>query len=167
MVVELKNRELDFEYDERSLLSCLIFSEIKKDRLKEVCDCLEPKMFLSRNERAIFTNIKAMVDNNDDVLAGTKAFLHKLKLLTEIELDDELYIDMLETYWTPSPTANNWAKKVQDRYFAERYKAASSREEFEEVIEEEQKYSISHDLNSISENSEDVLKVYVGLFSVP
>lgn len=160
MVVELKNRELDFEYDERSLLSCLIFSEIKKDRLKEVCDCLEPKMFFSRNERAIFTNIKHMVDNNDDVLAGTKAFVHKLKLLTEIELDDELYIDMLETYWTPSPTANNWAKKVQDRYFTERYKSASSREEFEEVIEEEQKYSISHDLNSISENSEDVLKVY-------
>ena len=160
MVVELKNRELDFEYDERSLLSCLIFSEIKKDRLKEVCDCLEPKMFFSRNERAIFTNIKSMVDNNDDVLAGTKAFVHKLKLLTEIELNDELYIDMLETYWTPSPTANNWARKVQDRYFTERYKSASSREEFEEVIEEEQKYSISHDLNSISENSEDVLKVY-------
>lgn len=158
--MELTNSELDFEYDERSLLSCLLFSEIKKDRLKEVCDCLEPRMFLSRCEKAIYTNIKSMVDKNDDVLAGSKAFVHKLKLLTEIELDDDMYIDRLETYWTPSGTINNWVKRVQDRYFTERFKKASSREEFEEVIEEQQKYSITQDLNSISENSEDVLKVY-------
>ena len=71
-----------------------------------------------------------------------------------------MYIERLETYWTPSGTINNWIKRVQDRYFTERFKKASSREEFEEVIEEQQKYSITQDLNSISENSEDVLKVY-------
>lgn len=160
MVVELKNQELDFEFDEKSLLSCILFSDIKKEKLKEVCDCLEPDMFASKNQKAIFTNIKTMVDNNDDVLAGSKAFIHKIKLLTEIEVGDELYIDDLQSYWTPSPVLNNWVKKVQERYFSERFKKASSREEFEEVIEEQQKYSITHDLNSISENSEDVLKVY-------
>ena len=70
------------------------------------------------------------------------------------------YLSDIEHYWMPKSSINTWVKKIQNRYFSNRFKEASNEKEFEEVISEKQKYSIEVRMTDVSDDACDAITMY-------
>ncbi|MCQ2184945.1 MAG: hypothetical protein MJY62_06010 [Bacteroidales bacterium] len=154
--------EEDYSFDEKTLISILLSTDgLDEIVIEKIFNHLPDKMLLDRNSKAVYRLVKELFNSDDRELIGTKHFAHKVSQMAVMELSDsDSYFYDLEDYWIPKDTVWNWVKKIQNRYFSNRFKEASNEQEFEEVIKEKQRYSAEVRMASISDDASDAIEMY-------
>lgn len=148
--------------DERTILAILLYAEsIKYDKYKDTFNRLPARMFSDIRMRQVYEIIQEEANGGNKFLVGTDRFREiiysKIEDVNPLILPD-LYA--LETYWFPAPTLNNFISKVQERYYISTIKEAKDIDTIQELINERNMLSISDDMSSISEDSQDALSIY-------
>lgn len=151
----------DYNYDEKTFIATLLSESMSEVNMAKCFKYLPDYMIIGHASKIIYGIAKDLYNSEDRVLIGTTHFQHKVEQIAflECETADEYFAD-LDIYWSPSVTIFNWLKKIQDRYFTEKFKEATSQEEFEKIIEEKQKYSIEQEMSDLSEDGAEALDEY-------
>lgn len=158
--------EEDYTYNESTVMSCLVFSTNQDESVyKKIFRYLPEKMLFSRHAKEVYKIVKYLCSTEDAGLFGTKHFSDKVRQISAIEYSGlEDYVDSLKyDYYSDSVTVNFWIKKIQKKYFEERFKEAKSQEEFEDIIREKAEYSIETEMVNISDDVSFVLDNYTKL----
>lgn len=154
--------KFDFKYNEMCLLSILLFAEIKKDTLFYTFSKIKDEMFRDDLNRHVYMALQDMVSGEDISLVGTKHFARRIaSYMPEIDSFDfnQLLIE-IESHFSASSTLNYFIKKIQQNYFAIKYKEASSKIEFQEILRLENDVALESGLVNIADNAEDVIDEY-------
>ena len=152
----------DFSFDEKTLMSILLCSEgIDEVTVEKVFNHVPDKMLLDRHSKGVYSVIKELYHADDRELLGSHHFLHKVMQMASMEVyEGDTYLSDIEHYWMPPATVNTWVKKIQKRYFDNRFKDACNEEEFEDVISEKQRYSIEVRMTDISDDACKAITLY-------
>lgn len=152
----------DFSFDEKTLLSILLCSEgLDEVVVEKVFNHIPDKMLVDRQSKGVYSVIKELYASDDRELLGSHHFLHKVMQMASMEVyEGDVYLSDIEHYWMPPATVNTWVKKIQKRYFDNRFKDASNEEEFEDVISEKQRYSVEVRMADISDDACKAISLY-------
>lgn len=134
-----KENECDETIQEKCLLALMLYNEdITKDTYTYIIDHVLVKMFFNKSCRTIYEIISNTYDTVEEGLLGTDLYRTKVTELYDVESEfkDIYAITELEEYWYPKTTYKHWIRKVQNTYYEEAIKEASSEEVFKEIIEE-------------------------------
>lgn len=157
-----KEMEDSYTYNENTVISGLLFCENNDTSVyKNVFRYMPEKMLFNFKAKEVYKIIKYLCETEDAELFGTQHFTNKVKMIASIEykgLDE--YIETLMDYWCASGTLNFWIKKVQKFYFEQRFKEASTEEEFKQIMQEKGEYAIENDMVSMSDDVDFVLNNY-------
>ena len=152
----------DYTYNENTVISSLLYCEAKdKSIYKNVFRYMPEKMLFSNKAKAVYRIIQELCNSDDAELFGTQHFANKIRQIASIEyrgLED--YIEDIKEFWSASATLNFWIKKIQKFYFEQRFKEASTEEEFKQIMQEKGEYSIENDMVSMSDDVDFVLNNY-------
>lgn len=152
----------DYVYNEKCLLSILLFTDIKKDVLFYVFSKVKDEMFRDDSTRHVYMALQDMVSGEDISLIGTKHFSRKIaSYMPQIEsFEIKEILDDIEAHFTPSTTLNYFIKKIQQHYFAMRYKEASTKIEFQQILQLENEVALESGLVNIADDAEAVIDEY-------
>lgn len=154
----------DYIENEMTLLSNLIHSSlnvIDHSKIEKVLNSLKPEMFFNKQAKDIFCMFKELYQVSS-VLLGTSKFIKQLQTMASFEHPElEYFIEgELQNYFASFTTIDYYVNKIHKLYFDERYKNASTRQEFEEIVQEEAEVSTEPSLIDLSDNATDILKTY-------
>lgn len=150
-----KENECDETIQEKCLLALMLYNEnITKDIYTYIIDHVPVKMFFNKKCRAIYEIISNTFDTVEEGLLGTDLYRTKVTELYDIESEfkDIYAITELEEYWYPKTTYKHWIRKVQNTYYDEAIKEASSEEVFKEIIEEKNRLLSDTEMTAAYEN---------------
>ncbi len=150
-----KENECDETIQEKCLLALMLYNEnITKDIYTYIIDHVPVKMFFNKKCRAIYEIISNTFDTVEEGLLGTDLYRTKVTELYDIESEfkDIYAITELEEYWYPKTTYKHWIRKVQNTYYEEAIKEASSEEVFKEIIEEKNRLLSDTEMTAAYEN---------------
>ena len=150
------------DFNERSLLSSIIYSDsIDVDFIDTILNYVPERMFTNPLNRKVHKLIEEIRNEDGENIVGTKYFSTKITLIAQLELSglDRHIMDMSEQY-VSHKTWRYWAKKIQEKYFEQKFSIAKSKEEFEDIIEEQQNLSLETDMCSVADGAEEVITQY-------
>ena len=152
----------DYTYNENTVISGLLYCQSSDSSVyKNVFRYMPEKMLFSKKAKSVYNIIRYLCETEDAELFGTQHFTNKVKQIASIEYKGlNEYIDELNDYWCASATLNFWIKKVQSFYFEQKFKEASTEEEFRAIMQEKGEYSIENDMVSMSDDADFVLNNY-------
>lgn len=155
--------EIDYEYNEATLISTLLYAEkpfLDLYIAKRVFRYVPSKMIFSKSVRTIYEIIKDLCKTEDSELIGTKQFVDKVRLIAGLEAKLDGYVVDLYNYATTAGTIDYWIKKIQKEYFVECYRKAGNKADFLKIIDEEQEYALETDMVDVSFHAEDAISDY-------
>lgn len=152
----------DYKYYEMCLLSILLFADIKKDTIFYTFSKVKDEMFRDDSSRHVYMALQAMVSTEDISLLGTKHFAPRIGYyMPEIDSFDlkQLLIE-IESHVAVSATLNYFIKKVQQNYFSIKYQEATTKKEFQEIMQLENEVALESGLMNIADDAEAVIDEY-------
>ena len=154
----------DDQYNEDTLGGTLLYAEkpfIDIEACNRVFKYVPSRMLYNRRAKKVYDIIQDLCHTEDADLIGTKQFADKIRMIASLEEDnlDYYVMDLYEKSSTMG-TINYWMKKIQKTYFAQRYKEASTEEEFLQIVEERQNLSMETDMVKASYKAEEDIEDY-------
>ena len=154
----------DYQYNEDTLVGTLLYAEkpfIDIDACNRVFKYVPTRMLYNRRAKKVYDIIQDLCHTEDADLIGTKQFADKIRMIASLEEDnlDYYVMDLYEKSSTMG-TINYWMKKIQKTYFAQRYKEASTEDEFLQIVEERQNLSMETDMVKASYKAEEDIEDY-------
>ena len=150
-----KENECDEFINEKCLLAVMLYNDdITLDHYKYIIDHVPEKMFFNKTCKTIYETIVNTYKAVEKGLLGTDLYRVKVSELYDMETEykDIYAISDLEDYWYSKTTYKHWIREIQKTYYEEAYKAASSREEFKEISEEQDRLVADTEMQLASEN---------------
>jgi len=158
--MESKETVYSRDCSEKTILSFLIYNEnITKEQVETIFSYITDDMFFGTVNREIYKIFKEVYNQNKQIYQ-TSQFFKMLWQICSLE-DNKLLLEIpdIESYWSPTPTLPFWIEKVQNNYFSYKYSTLSSKEEFQKLLEFENKISYTQN-NSETLSAEEDLANY-------
>lgn len=154
----------DYKYNEDTLVGTILYAErpfIDIDVCNRIFKYVPTRMLFNREAKKVYEIIQDLCKSEDVELIGTRQFSDKVRMIASLEEDGlDYYVLDLINYSSTITTINYWIKKIHSTYFTEKYKQASSKEEFAIIIEEEQDLTLETDMVNASDGAEEVIEDY-------
>lgn len=154
----------DYQYNEDTLVGSILYAEkpfIDIDVCNRIFKYVPTRMLFSKRARKVYEIIQDLCKTEDVDLIGTKQFTDKIRMIASLEGGDlDYYVMDLYEKSSAISAINYWMKKVQKTYFSQRYKEASTEEEFLQIVEERQNLSMETDMVKASYKAEEDIEDY-------
>lgn len=152
-----KYRDISIKCAERTILAILIYNENTTDDMVEtVFSYVTDEMFLETTNREIYKLFKTVYRDNKQIYR-TSQFYKMLWQICSLENDSLLTeIPLIEDYWSPSQTLPYWIEKIQEEYFAYRYAISKTKQEYQKVLDFENKISFTQNNSETLSNEYDI-----------
>ena len=154
----------DYQYNEDTLVGSILYAEkpfIDIDVCNRIFKYVPTRMLFSKRARKVYEIVQDLCKTEDVDLIGTKQFSDKIRMIASLEGGDlDYYVMDLYEKSSAISAINYWMKKVQKTYFAQRYKEATSEEEFLQIVEERQNLSMETDMVKASHKAEEDIEDY-------
>ena len=150
-----------YELEEQTVIAMLLFTEwIKEEQFEKLFIHTNESMFFDYRVRAIYKLLKETYKDNLDIL-GTEHYLFKITSAMEIEYDiPQSFMLEVSGHWISPVTINRFITQIQNRYFDEIFKSATSEKEFQSILKEKEKYAVTDDMQNAFEGIEEYTKDY-------
>jgi replicative DNA helicase len=150
-----KKNECEEIIYEKCLMATLLYNEdITKDHYRYVIEHVPAKMIYNTDCKKLYEVIVNTYDTVDEGLLGTDLYRDTVEKLFDMETDYKsiFAIEDLEEYWYPKSTYKHWIKEVQSAYYTEAFRLAETEEEYQNILEEQQRLCSDTEMQQLSEN---------------
>ena len=149
------------EMEEQTILSMIIYSEnMSKDIVYNIFRNIPDGMLVGNMARKVYKILKERCACEDIEIIGTTQFAEKIVQIAEIEYKLGNYVIELQNNWASAYTASYWIKRIQQRFFNQQYAEAKTKEDFEKVVELENKYSLKDETETLGSDEDTALDEY-------
>lgn len=152
-----KETEIKQKCAEKTILAILIYNEnTTAEQVETVFSYVTDEMFLTTVNREIYKVFKTVYNDNKQIFKTSQFF----KILWQIcSLENSMLLNeipLLEEYWSPTSTLSFWIEKVQNEYFSYRYSISKSKDEFQRILDYENKISYTQNNSETLSNEYDI-----------